>query len=107
MQHRCSYLQGEVVTCASRKPKGDMDYTGIARSFYTQSTLLEYLQHRHIVRQNLGCQLLKSAVTGNRREMVHEGCSDALFLVAVDNHESYFGLARFDEDIAASTDDDV
>jgi hypothetical protein len=84
-----------------------MDDTGIARSFCTQATLLEYLQHRHIVRQDLGRQFLKSEVTGNRREMVHESFSDALSLVAVDNHESHLGLARFDEDVAAPTYDDA
>ena len=80
---------------------------GIARGSYTQSALLEYLQHRNVVCQDFGCQLRKSDMTGNCREMVHEGCSNALFLVAVDNHESDLGLARFDEDVAAPTDNDA
>ena len=46
-------------------------------------------------------------MTGNCREMAHEGCSDALSLVAVDNRESHLGLARLDEDVAAPTDDDA
>jgi hypothetical protein len=84
-----------------------MHDAGIPRSAHTQSALLEYLQHRNVVRQNLSRQLIKSDVPGNCSEMAHEGCSDALFLVPVDNHEGHLGLARFDEDVAASTDDDA
>ena len=87
--------------------KSDMYDARIPRSPYSQSALFEYLQHRNVVRQNLSRQLLESDVTGNCREMAHEGCSDALFLVAVDNHESHLGLARFDKDVAAPTDDDA
>ena len=90
-----------------RKPKSDMYDTGIASRSHTQSALLEYLQHRRVVRQNLSRQLLKSDVTGNCREMAHEGCSDALLLVAVDNREGHLGLARFDEDVPTPTDDDA
>ena len=80
---------------------------GIARSSYTQSALLEYFQHRNVVCQNLGRQLVKSGVTGNCHEMAHERCSNALLLEAVDNHESHLGLARFDEDVATPTDNDA
>ena len=63
------------------------------------------LQHRNIVRQDLGDQLLEPGLTGNRRDMAHERRADPLPLVLIDYGKSHLGLPWLHHDVASAAHD--
>ena len=70
-----------------------------------QTTLLEYFEHRDILRQDLSDQFLEPGSPGNRGEMMHECRTDTLSLVLVDYGESHFGLSRLYDDVTSTARD--
>lgn len=70
-----------------------------------KSTLLEQLQHREVVRKDLGDQLLDPGVTGDRGEVTQECRADTLPLVFVNDGESHLRLSRPHDDVAGAAHD--
>ena len=69
-----------------------------------QSALLEYSQHRDVVRQNLRDQLIDAGLTGNPSQMAHEQCADTLPLVPICHGERDLSSSRLQDDVTGSTD---
>ena len=91
--------------CRLANPKSDMDDLGFAFHATSQSTLLEHFQHRHVIGQDLGDQLLESGFPGNRGEMMHEGRAETLPLIPIDHGESDLGLSRLYDNVTCAARD--
>src|SRR5262245_16841623 len=88
----------------SVKCERDMHNPGLMPGSKPQATFLEYLQHRDVVRQDLGDQFFKSGCTGNLSEVMHQNRTESLSLVLIEHGECDFGLARLNDDISPAAD---
>ena len=70
-----------------------------------QSALLEYFEHRDILRQDLSGQFFEPGASGNRGEMMHEGRAETLPLLLIDHSESDLGLSRLLDDVTGAARD--
>jgi hypothetical protein len=78
----------------------------VAITFRTHATsaFFKQLQHWRILRQDLRDKLLDPRVSGDCREMAHQGRADTLPLVLVDHGERHFGHSGLHQDIASTAD---
>ena len=67
---------------------------------HATSGFMKDRQHRHVLRQYLRSQLLKSALTRNQDEMMEQRPTDSKSLVFVNNSECHLCLSRLYKDIA-------
>src|SRR5262245_47671237 len=88
------------------KEKSNVDDARLAGGAHGKSTLREYLEHRCVIRQDLGAQLLEPGCSGDGDEVAQQRGADPLALVSVDDDEGQLRLPRTDDDVAAATDDD-
>src|SRR5215831_18010423 len=95
----------ETYAVSLAQPKSDMHDLGLALHAKREPAVLEYFQHRHVIRQDLRDQFLEPGSPGNRGEMMHECCAEALPLVLVDHSESDLGLSRLHDDVTCAARD--
>ena len=85
--------------------KPDVNRFRLASCRQAQAAFLEHLQHRDVVRQNFGDQLLKTRSTSNHNEMPHQCGPDTPPLIPIDYGESHLGFPRLHNNVASTTGD--
>src|SRR5262245_18727712 len=89
----------------SRNAHRDVDDPILLPPAKAEPASLEYLQHWDVIRENLGDQFLEPGLAGQRNDVAHQHCADALSLVFIDNRERYLGCPRTHDDVTSATDD--
>src|SRR5258706_7602916 len=70
-----------------------------------ETEFAEYLAHGGVLRQHFRNQFRQPGFASNSRQMPHQMRPDALPLIAVDDDESHFGPAGFNNDVTSAADD--
>ena len=89
----------------SRQAKRDMHHPGLAPRRHWQAAVLEHLQHRCVVRQNLRDELVKARVTGDRGQMAQQHGAETAALKLIDHGEGPLGASGLQHDVAPTADD--
>ena len=87
------------------EPKGNVHDVGLTLRSEGEPAFGEHLQHRVVLRQDVGDQLPEPGAAGNPGEMAHQGRTDPLSLIRIDDGEGYLGLPGSQDDVACTADD--
>src|SRR4051812_38268788 len=92
-------------TYPSGERKRNVHAFGCMLSREMKPAVLEHLQHRNVLGQNLRDQLIEPRPTGNRSKMAHQCRADPLSLVLVDDGKSHLGCPRLSDNVTRASDD--
>src|SRR5262245_25777037 len=93
------------MTASCVEPKRNMHDVGFTLRSEGEPAPREHLQHRVVRWQDVGDQLPEPGAASNPGEMAHQGRTDPLSLILIDDGEGYLGLPGLYDDVACTAND--
>ena len=93
------------VTASCVEPKHNVHDVGLTLRSEGEPALRKHRRHCVVLWQDVGDQLPEPGAAGNPGEMAHQGRTDPLSLIRIDDGEGYLGLPGLQDDVTCTADD--